>query len=512
MKRSLTLFFFLLLIIGVKAQDKIEGYYNSQRKEFFPKVNITSSRPIYDIEEFKNGYGIISLRELDNGKGLIDTSGNVLIPMRYGYLDYFSSGQRQYLIFRLGDSIGIVDEKGDEKLRLYASKVELEYSSFGGSSKEMQRNENMEKETEISATKIGDLARVKQSRKMGLFSLTEKKYILEPIYDYSPHYDWPCSICSKGWEDLTVTENVAWAKLNGMIQVVDLKTREKSEYYREFAVLSNGAYYIRLSSGERIMSKQAIHPLNSCPFTIEEFFNDHFIVSQNGKFGLMNVAGELTIPVEYNDLYFANSKSVWIKQDSYWALFTYKNEIKTAFDFLEIEKSNELFWRNYVYFTRLDTSSQKLYSDSYVSFSDKTNEVKKFARDLLSLRGTRKLYTCFNLYYGIAKKADGYHVIYLALYSIEPEAWDMVYMVPTIAAGASDVFGYKKGEKYGTEINDIRYDGVLFDSKKMSYYSPRGCIVKNGYIYCEESVYHSARVGTKTKWEKTASYAAYSIE
>lgn len=510
MKTILIFLASLVLFAEAQAQNRIDGYYNPRSKEFVPGINISSGRTVYKIGSFHNGYAVITIAEQSTGSGIIDTTGKVCVPMRYDKVDLLTHSAPFYVLFRSGDSLGVSDISGTEHFRFYAPEIPIHYYTTGGDNEEAQYSK-LARQNMITPTKVPYLVLVKYNQKMGLYSLTEHKYIIQPQFDYTPHYDWACTICNSGSGDIEVDERTAWGKQNGLYRAVNLTTCEKSEPYLEFAALSTGLYYIRLATGQRIISADAVRPVNTVAYTIEEYFNDNFIVSINGKFGLMNAKGEMLIPATYNDIYFASKDIVWVKQDGYWAMLNNENKLLTAFDFFDIDKSNELFWENYIYLTRLDTSTKKLYSDSYVEFSDHSNEVKRFARKIKTVLGTRKLYSCFGLYSGVVRKSDGYHEVSYLVNKVDPTAWEMIYLIPGEVDGTGELTGYKKNGKYGVEVKDVNYDGIVYDTKKLSYYSSRLCIVKNGYIYTDHYIRNS-NGGSRRVWERACSYTSYVVE
>ena len=76
--RNLFLAILLPIALGffqtTSAQTKIEGTYDRATKKFIPK------NEIYRIYDFRDG--LASFRTNDK-KGIIDTLGNVIVPMKY---------------------------------------------------------------------------------------------------------------------------------------------------------------------------------------------------------------------------------------------------------------------------------------------------------------------------------------------------------------------------------------------------------------------------------------------
>ena len=106
--------FFHILIIALSviqtasAQTKIEGTYDRKQKKFIPTSGVYS---IYDFRD-----GLASFRTNDK-KGIIDTLGNVIVPMKYDEIEPFMDGVARVEIF--GDyptHYGYIDKQGNEVL------------------------------------------------------------------------------------------------------------------------------------------------------------------------------------------------------------------------------------------------------------------------------------------------------------------------------------------------------------------------------------------------------------
>ncbi|PRP48817.1 hypothetical protein C7B63_20905, partial [Bacillus halotolerans] len=80
----------LSLIQHLTAQTKIEGSYDSAKRKFIPKDEV------YRIYDFRDG--LASFRTNDK-KGIIDTLGNVIVPMKYDEIEPFLDGVARVEIF-----------------------------------------------------------------------------------------------------------------------------------------------------------------------------------------------------------------------------------------------------------------------------------------------------------------------------------------------------------------------------------------------------------------------------
>jgi hypothetical protein len=98
----------LTLSISASAQTKIEGTYDRTQKKFIP------TNEIYRIYDFRDG--LANFRTNDK-MGIMDTLGNVIVPMMYDEIEPFMDGVARVEIF--GDyptHYGYIDEQGKEVL------------------------------------------------------------------------------------------------------------------------------------------------------------------------------------------------------------------------------------------------------------------------------------------------------------------------------------------------------------------------------------------------------------
>ena len=110
--RNLFLAIILPIALGIfqtaSAQTKIEGTYDRKLKKFIPTSGVYS---IYDFRD-----GLANFRTNDK-KGIIDTLGNVIVPMKYDEIEPFMDGLARVEIF--GDyptHYGFIDKQGNEVL------------------------------------------------------------------------------------------------------------------------------------------------------------------------------------------------------------------------------------------------------------------------------------------------------------------------------------------------------------------------------------------------------------
>ena len=104
--------FTLLLAVGMGsmhfAQTKIEGVYNSKTKKFDPVDRI------YNIGDFRGAYATF---RTNDKRGIIDSTGKVIVPMMYDEIEPFMDGVARVEIFgNYPTHFGFIDEKGNEVL------------------------------------------------------------------------------------------------------------------------------------------------------------------------------------------------------------------------------------------------------------------------------------------------------------------------------------------------------------------------------------------------------------
>lgn len=529
-----TFWIVLLFIFSIKlnAQQIIDGYYDPAHKEFFAKANLLNrfNEP-YEISTFEDGFATIKLlktaadRQLEiennvNGVmvvsenrdriGLMDSTGRVVLPMRYNKLERLNWNYNKYYKFRVNDSIGIATIDGRELIKLKKWKMDKSVGKYNRCLEEYKNG------VSINSTIHRDIVSVKSGDKIGLFSLLKEKYLIPIEFDCVPHPMKECLFYSDGRAEIHINGDAAICNKGSNKVAVNLITCEQSEEFADIQRLESGAFYIRTLDGKKILTQDFKQTEISLPYKIHEVYQNRIIVQLDSLFGLMDSYSRMVIPAIYQDIYFEDHEHVWLKKDGRWALSDYQNNLNTGFDFYDIDQLNEIYFHSFTKFTRVDTSAiENFRFDESLGMSDRTNEVKELACAVNSLRGSRKLYTTYNADRGgtqwtYARMSDGYHVIYTPLNQIEKEAWAMVYYVPDWVSGVSCSFGYQLGNKFGFEKNEIRYEGIVYDSKELCITSSRNCFVRGKNLFCDCTNYKITKDASST-WDKMMPHEEYII-
>ena len=530
--RTYLLVLLFIFNLNSKAQQSLEGYYDPEHKQFYAKVNLLNrfDEP-YEISTFKDGFaeikmlytsadrkaeiensknGVLEIKERKKRIGLIDTTGQVVVPMRYQRIDRLHGNYNKYYLFLVEDSIGIVNSNGHELIKLKKWMVDKSHG------KNQQCEEEYKYGVNINSTIHRDLVSVKIGNKIGLYSLLKEKYILPVEYDCAPHPNLECFRYVNGHREIFINGDAAICNKGGNKVGFNLITGELSEEYADIKRLESGIFYLKTLDGNKILTQDFMHPENNLPYKIIETYNERIIVQVDSLFGLMDSYSRMVIPAVYQDIYFEDHEHVWLKKEDRWALSDYQNNLNTGFDFFDIDQLNDIYFQSFTKFTRVDTSAMENFRfDETLGMSDKRNEVKELACAVKALRGSRKLYTTYNADRGgtqwtFARMSDGYHVIYTPLNQIEKEAWAMVYYVPDWVSGTSWSFGYQLGNKFGFEKNEIRYEGIVYDSKELCITSSRSCFVRGKNLFCDCTNY-KITINASSTWDKMMPHEEYII-
>lgn len=490
------------------SQEKIEGFYDSKAKKFHPKVNLIEDSDLaYQCEPFKEGYAIVHKSQNGGSRrpvGVIDTSGKVTVPFIYDDLEWTLFGRSRYFLFYTVDSIGVVTVSGKELLK-YKRNWSRDLSRCGKRCYDQQG----ETGTFLTYKRNADqeFAAVKINSKIGLYSLTQNRFVMPVEYDCEMRESWPCDLCRAGYDDILVTDRYALCKKNGMKIAYDLATGEKSDAYKDITVLKNKEVYLRTKEGKRMLVNDVIHPKSVVDDEVLECFNGHVLVKRNGKVGLMDLDKTLKIPLKYDDIWFFDKRYVWVNSNSLWALADYKGKLMTDFVFLDIQNLNADYFTDFLYCTKLDTSGGAMYMKSYSTNADKKNLIKMLARNNLERIDKRIIFSAWYSdsdrdTYSYARKADGFHRLYCDEKTVEiaEESWDAIYYIPA----DGPFWGYKKGDKYGLTTTDVNYEAILFDAD--SSVKESGKKVRKGYVYIHKI--HTP----DNKWEKEGEYKDYILK
>jgi hypothetical protein len=266
---------------------------------------------------------------------------------------------------------------------------------------------------------------------------------------------------------------------------------------------------------KKMLSKTITAPAEISRYEVLEYYKDRLIArNTNSKVGVINAYDSVLVPFEYGNIYFHNADDYWVNNNGYWAMMDHEGELKTGYEFLNIEELNSVFFTNMLYATKMDTSNGfLLYESREKRFSDKTNSLKKIARLVLENMDRRITFSALfsnggSAEFSFAKKADGYHVIYIN--EVYPEAWSQIYFLPDQVSNYMTAF--QKGDKFGLEKGEIKYDGIVFDITSELSYDSEVLYVKDGMMYKRviERVATSAK-DKNSHWEKAGRYDEYHL-
>jgi len=492
-----------LLFFPLGAQQKFEGYYSKAENRFVSR----SSDGGYRFETFgESGHAPVQHRGL---YGLIDTSGNVLVPIAYDRLDRFGRNTGDYLFYK-EDSIGLVRIREGELLKLESGWIKSPCKN----SKEECFTRESETGTFIAAAGEPGWAIVKSGNRSGLFSLARKRYVIPIQYDCETAAEWPCELCRDGRRDILVGHHYAVCREKNSFFVYDLRSEEKFGPFKKAVVLRADRFYLELPDGSKMLSASLSKPANVHDYEVLELFKERLIVRKEKSVGVIDADANVIVPLSYEDVYFHNSADYWVKKDGRWAMLDNEGKLTTGFEFYNIERLNAIFFTNLLYATKLDTAGNNLYKvSSPKGFSDHTRELKTLARAVLQHRDRRILFSA--LYArddrSFAEKADGFHLI-TSVSSVSPAAWTNIYVLPV----SIDFLAFQKGNRYGLEEKKVIYDGILFDAMDITNGLSRALYVENGTLYSRRRAYYNApmRPNNDSKiryyWEKDGKYEEYS--
>ncbi len=496
------------------SQEKIEGFYDGKAKRFHPNVNLTHDPDLfYECDPFKEGHAVVHKIQKKSGRhlsGVIDTSGKVIVPFIYDDLEWELFGRSHYFLFYAGDSIGVVTVSGKELLK-YKRNWSKNLSGCGKRCFDQQG----ETGTFLTYKRNADqeFVTVKMNSKIGLYSLDQKRFVIPVEYDCEMRESWPCELCREGGGDIAVTDHYAVCKKNGMKNAYDLTTGEKSDVYEDIIVLKSNEVYLRTKEGKGMLVNDVIHPRNLLQYEVLESFNNYILVKADNKMGMMNSNKEMKIPLEYDDIYFLDGRYLWVKKNGWWAISDDEGNLKTAFEFMNIQYLNTGYFNSLLYCTKLDTTGGTMYTKNYSpGIFGLENTIKALARKSLKNKDSRITFSASPDRDGsrsyntetYAQKADGFHRITCDETSVKiaEESWDAIHYLPLTSNGFR---GYKKGNKYGLKTTEVNYEAILFDANPIEY-TTNEKRVRKGYIY------GNLRYSPKDKWEKEGKYDDYILK
>src|SRR5690554_1767106 len=496
---------------------QVEGVYDSQEGTFYSQYIDKENIKIihrFQIKKFVDGLGITEYYYTNSDTqyesrtkyGLIDTNGYILIPCIYERV--LITGSKNNYGFYTNDSLGIISlEKG----------VILKHPIKNSQPKKenVLRKENgfhsFKNSTDYIVLRINDF--------LGVYSFDKEKYIIPTIYD-----------------KITLYDNIAVCQSVNNFVFYDCITECKSEIFKEIHTLNEQKYFfVRLKDGKSLICTDPTSPLNSIYTKLQidealEFNNRYLIATRGDRFGLIDEFGNISVPFVYDDIYFFDKELLLLKKDDLWAISDYKHKLLTQFQFINIDKQNQINLNNFISFSGIDTTDKVImkyfdYESGYGKFNEYLlAEIKKSLISIKSELYSRKISKYDDFVYPIyvlgSKK--GFQLITVKSKEeliIDSLYWDNVYMIPRIYDYPFEI-GVQKGDKFGYYNSEkniktyLKYDGIYFYYKLFFYesilysgtHSERSpfTFVKKGNVFIRSSY-------PKTNWiEKLTSPRNYS--
>lgn len=447
------------------AQTKIEGVYDPQYKRYIANANLTSharTNP-YDIDDVNHGFAIIKNTQT-NTFGVIDSTGAIRVPLIYNLIEEIERAPG-FFIFYSSSEMGILNNIGNEILKVAIT----------------------DNKARIRSSSHKDFVFVEQNNKIGLINLRKSRIIIPVECDFNAWYEEKYERSRRLGYHIELNEYSAIAKKNHLFYVFNLTTGQSSGPYVDVMRTGPKHFFVKDASGKCKIIDLDFQTDKKIPGTIIDAHDEYVISQQKDKFGLYTTNGSEVIAPLYDDLYLINDDAAWVKKDGFWAMFYLEKELQTPFEFLDIEKTNELFLENLLWVTQLDTTNDNLHTfREYSGINECPNHLKSLIFAVQQLKGSKRLFNTYldrngSANYSFAKKADGYHVTYPPLLKVEPEAWDMVYYVPD-CIDPNGMIGYKKGNKYGLDKQAVKYEGLLYDALELRMNCNNGCLISRGMI------------------------------
>jgi hypothetical protein len=306
----------------LNAQTKIEGKYNSKTKKF------EAVSDVYNIEDFRGAFATFRLYDK---RGIIDTTGKVIVPVKYDEIEPFLDGVARVEIF--GDyptHYGYIDEQGNEVLPvIYTDADDWFYRSMrfsdlivvGIDQKYGCFDKKGKKVLPLEYGSIGNyssgLATIYKDGKMGCIN-KEGKIVIPIIYD---------RVSDFGFETATVQKDGKWGIINKAGEVVlPIIYEAEIRFSGELAITKlNGKFGAITKTGTVLI-----------PFQFESlaYFREglaHAIL--NGKHGFINEKGVTIIPFEYDWAGNFNQGFVNVKKDNLWGHLNLEGKITTPLEY-----------------------------------------------------------------------------------------------------------------------------------------------------------------------------------
>lgn len=491
MKHLIFLAYLFLFTLNVFSQTKIDGVYDPQRKQYIANANLLShgGRNPFDIDEVKNGQAVIENTQT-NLVGVIDSTGLIIVPMIYHKLEKLDRAPGLFIFYTEAE-MGIVNDFAIETVKITIT----------------------DQQSRIRSSINKDCVFAEQNGKIGLINIRKSKVIIPIEYDFNTWYEEPYEKGRRKGYHIELNDYSAIAKKNHQFYVFNLTTGQRSGPYADVMRTGPKNFFVKDAEGKSKIIDLDFQTVKKIPGTIIDG-HDEYVISQQEKFGVYQTDGTEIIPPLYDDIYLINEDAAWVKKDGKWAMFSFEKEKQTPFEYVDVEKINDLFLENLLWVTKMDTTEGNLLVErEYSGINHKPNELKQLIYGVQQLKGSKRLFNCYldgagGANWSFAKRSDGYHFTYPPLLDVEPEAWDMVYYVPS-CIDPSGMHGYKKGDKYGIKPEAVKYEGILYDALELTINCECGCVISRGMIMSYATDY-SGNKGCIFK--KTIPYVQYQLK
>lgn len=460
MLRKLCIICILGIFKGASAQSHLEGFYSPASRRYVPKVNITWGKSVYDVSQSSNGFCII---RKDNWEGVIDTAGFIRVPLEYAQ------------VREVGERPGYFKCTKDQKLNLVDARGVVLLTLDGDA-----------KLNNIVRVSNSDDVMVKQDKKYGIYSLRKSSLIIPIEFDIPSYIEerneaiWRSEFYGQSKGDYIIL------KRGPRYAIGDLKNGFFTPFYKDIRFVNDTTFFIRLENGRGIVTSDIHHINTSDAFNYVDVLNEMYVLEKNDKYGVYTASGDWLIPMEYDDIYIADHHSFWLKKDGNWALSDDQHQLKTAFDFENVEQYNKLYYEQLIRTTRLDTAF-KYEEKVYAGINHAPHDLKQFLYAIEQLEGGRRLYSCLIEKSGgvvkmCAQKNGKWYFINLHDFKVEDQAWDSIVYVPQFFIQGGLEGGSKSG-KYYVIGERQSYDDLIYDCLDTHFTCDKIGRVRRGYIY-----------------------------
>ncbi|WP_271856426.1 WG repeat-containing protein [Patiriisocius marinus] len=299
-------------------------------KDFKEVVNFGT----YDIAEpFRNYLGIVAKK----GKyGIIDTLGNVVLPIKYDFIEHPTeySNESDLFAIKKGKNIQLLDNTGNPITDFDIK--EFEWDSYKGKKSHHRyfvltnnsgmvgtvsdngANEIPFEYQEIKPFDGKSVTSAKRNEKYGLIDY-KGKIILPLEYDeiYSQKFF--------KYYVIRKTDKVGVSDKEGN-QVISFDYQNITPVHydsnNKFIVKQNGLFGV-IDKDENVIIPIEFNEISNW---VEYGPKEHF-VTKNGKKGLISREGEIVIPTEYDEIWVDNSKIIKVKNGGLYGTIDWDNNI-----------------------------------------------------------------------------------------------------------------------------------------------------------------------------------------